>query len=287
MKIGISLDRFANKHGRYNENKFNKVRSHGFEAVDYSMQNTDTIIYTCSNDELKQLMQIEKTSAQNAGVVISQVHGPWRYPPKDDTVEDRQERLEKMKRAIIATHLLGCEYIVIHPIMPYGTFDLQSGNENATFKENLLFFTELGNFAKNYNVTICLENMPMLNFSLATPEKVLSLVKEIGLENVKICIDTGHINVFNNLDIAKEIIRVGSYLKVLHIHDNLKDKDTHLFPTQGTIDWQLVTSALKTIGYSGVFSLECPPAVTLNDSEFESESIRLYNIAKQLILESN
>ena len=98
MKIGISLDGFANKHGRYNENKFNKVRSHGFEAVDYSMQNTDTIIYTCSNDELKQLMQTEKTSAQNAGVVISQVHGPWRYPPKDDTVEDRQERLEKMNK---------------------------------------------------------------------------------------------------------------------------------------------------------------------------------------------
>ena len=59
--------------------------------------------------------------------MISQVHGPWRYPPKDDTAKDRRERLEKMKKAVIISALLDCKYLVIHPIMPVGIRDIMLG----------------------------------------------------------------------------------------------------------------------------------------------------------------
>jgi sugar phosphate isomerase/epimerase len=124
--------------------------------------------------------------------------------------------------------------------------------------------------------------MPMLSFSIATPERILDLVKAVNKENFMVCLDTGHVNVFGCLSLTDEIRRLGSYLKVVHIHDNLGDKDTHLFPKEGSIDWQGAVSALREIGFRGVFSLETAPSAALDDESFDKEAKRLFEIAKEL-----
>ena len=106
MKIGISFNPYGNTYGRYEEEKFSKIKQHGYDAVDYNLADTNIELYSLNENELKIKITAEKTSAQSAGIVISQVHGPWRYPPKDDTAKDRRERLEKMKKAVIISALL-------------------------------------------------------------------------------------------------------------------------------------------------------------------------------------
>lgn len=284
MKIGIQtnlLDRDG--YGRWKENMYIKLREHGYSCTDYNMADTDSIIYTLPRDESDAMLKSEKELAENAGIEISQVHGPWRYPPRDLTEEDRGERMEKMKKSIWATSVLGCKNWVIHPIMPYGENDADTQNAQKTWDMNIKFMSELLKTAKEYGVTICLENMPMRKFSLATPEKILKFVKEINDENFKICLDTGHVSVFGDLNIGDEVRRLGDEIRVLHVHDNKWGADLHLAPYFGIIDWEGFAKALKDIGFNGCFSLETMPSGKLSDDLFEEACRLLQKIASDII----
>ena len=92
----------------------------------------------------------QKRMADAAGVTIWQVHGPWRYPPHDETTELRAERAELMRRSIRATAHIGYKYWVIHPLFPFGDcgFDMDS-----FWRINEEFFKELVPYAKEYGVT--------------------------------------------------------------------------------------------------------------------------------------
>ena len=276
-KIGITSS--------YGNIRYSNLKEYGFDCVDFNMADTDTSIYTLPEAESDKLMLNEKALAEEAGIEISQVHGPWRYPPLDLTNGDRTERLEKMKRSIRSTSLLGCKYWVIHPIMPYTTHDTEQGKEKETWNLNVEFFRALLPTAKKYGITICLENMPMLHFSLAKPADILRLVEEINDENFKICLDTGHVSVFNELSIGDEVRRLGDHIKVLHVHDNMMSKDLHMLPYFGKLDWNEFISALKDIDFKGVFSLETAPPKALPDHIFDKMCSSLADLARWMTKE--
>ncbi len=281
MKIGIEFNIFSSGYCRYGDKKYIKLKEHGFSCIDFNMANTNTEIYTSpASDEL---LLREKTLADDAGIEIHQSHGPWRSPPRDGTQAERAERMEKMKKSIRAASLLGCKNWVVHPLMPLGADDTVTGNEKGTWDINLRFMKELLITAKEYGVTICLENMPMTKFSMAKPAAILNFVEEIGDDNFKICLDTGHAALFDDVSLCDEVRRLGDKIKVLHIHDNKCGKDLHLMPYFGTIDWKAFARSLKDIGYDGVFSLETAAPGKLPDSLFEKSSIMLYEIADEII----
>ena len=281
-RLGISFDPFGKTYGRYGEDKFSVIKRHGYDWVDLNLCDTDTAFYLSDEENLKHLIQTEKNEARRAGIQISQIHGPWRYPPKDGTEADREERMEKMKRAVVISSLLECKHLVIHPLMPFGTRDAESGKNRETRALNLAFFRELVAFAKQYGVTICLENMPMREFSLSVPAQILELVKEIDDEHLKICLDTGHVAVFPGLSVGNEVRRLGKYIKVLHMHDNLGDRDSHLYPAKGIVDWPDLFAALDEIGFQGALSLETAPSGDLENDVFEQEGICLNSAFRDL-----
>lgn len=284
MKTGISFHPHGNGYARFGKEKFFKIAEHGFSAIDYNMADTETELYTWSDSELEKRMLSEKEAAARAGLLISQVHGPWRFPPQDHTAEHRQERLEKMKKSITATRILGCSYWVVHPIMPCGIEDLlQSDAPPMTWELNLAFLSELLDFAKTQGVTICLENMPMRNFSLASPVQILKFVQTMHDEHFKICLDTGHVAISPDLSVGNVVRTLRDEIRVLHIHDNHGDRDAHLYPTYGIIDWTDFVCALEEIGFPGVFSLETAPSEALDDLYFEIEGKKLFEIARTLL----
>ena len=283
MRIGTVFSLFNSGYCRYGDKKYIKMKEHGFSCVDFNMSNTNTEIYNSpASDEL---LLREKALADAAGIEIHQTHGPWRSPPRDGTSEDRAERMDKMKKSICAASLLSCKNWVIHPLMPLGADDTVTGNERGTWDINLKFMNELLITAREYGVTICLENMPMTKFSMAKPSAILDFVEEIGDENFKICLDTGHVSVFDDLSLCDEVRRLGDKIKVLHIHDNKCGKDLHLMPYFGTIDWKVFARSLKDIGFNGVFSLETVAPNVLPDPLFEKSSVMLFEIANEIINE--
>lgn len=282
MKIGISANMLKGGYDRYGDNMYEKLKEHGFSCIDYGMADTTEAYYSFDENEFKDYFIKQKKLAIKAGIEFSQIHGPWRWPPKDDSFEDREERLEKMKKSIKATSLLECKYLVIHPIMPYGIEEAGTKQAFETWKLNIIFMEKLLKEAKKYGVIICLENMPMPEFSLATPSCILKMVNEINDDNFQICLDTGHVSVFNDLSLSYTIRELGDKIKVLHIHDNNGVYDEHLSPHKGIIDWKEFSKALEDIGYNGVISLETLPDINLNDNDFDAECVKLCNIAKSI-----
>ena len=77
---------------------YTKMREHGFTMFDFQLANTDDEVYLMNDTELRAYLKVQREAVESAGIGISQVHGPWRWPPQDGTPEDRAERLEKMRR---------------------------------------------------------------------------------------------------------------------------------------------------------------------------------------------
>ena len=283
MKIGIEANMFNNGFMRWGDKRYEKIKEFGFSCVDYGMSDTTTVIYTLDDDSLKEFLANEKALAEKAGIEINQVHGPWRWPAQDATPEDRAERMEKMKKSIYATYLLGCKNWIIHPIMPFGIDDKKTGKSQTTWDLNIEFMSEILKTAKEYDITICFENMPMPDFSLGTPTEILKFVKEMNDEHFKICLDTGHVSVYQDkLSMSEEVRKLKGELRTLHVHDNRIGADLHLIPYGGIINWDELTLALKEIEFDGVFSLETVPPIGLDDDIFE-DMCRIYaRIARKL-----
>jgi len=284
MKIGTSFSLTGGFKTYWGENCYKKLSELGFYGMDFNMSNTESVLYTADEVEIESILVNERESALDAGMEINQVHGPWRWPPKDYTPEDRAERMGKMKKSIKMTSVLGCKNWVVHPIMPFYVDDIGTEDEQKTWEYNIEFMTELLQFAKQYGVTICLENMPFIRFSLSKPQDILRFVKTINDDNFKICLDTGHVMACDaGLSLYEETKRLGEEIRVLHIHDDRYCKDAHLMPYLGTIDWKSFARALKEIEFKGVFSLETTPPAALSEPLFEQMSLLYANVAKEIV----
>ena len=275
MKIGISDFRIPSKE------RYIKLRSFGFNCYDFGMED----IYAFpTGDEFDEYLRKEKEFADEAGIKIWQVHGPWVFPPRDESEENRAERLESMKRSIHGAALLGAKYWVVHPIMPFGIQDILIDKVKETRKLNLEFMKKLLAFAKSEGVIICLENMPFTQFSLSSPSDIADFVSEMNDPSFAMCLDTGHANVSSDYDTpANSLRKYGEYIKVLHVHDNFGIIDNHLAPFEGTIDWKDFSAALKETGFDGVLSLECAPDKNLPSDIFEDKYREYCEIARSIL----
>ena len=234
----------------FGEERYQMLKQYGFDCADIAI---DGELGDSSEEKYCQMILHEKKLADEAKVTIWQVHGPWKYPPHDETEDVRRERLKLMKRSIRCTAMIGCKYWVIHPLMPYGPDD--EFDSDQFWNINLNFFRDLLSYAKQHDVTICFENMPMKGLSISSPEQTLRFVRLINDEHFAMCFDTGHAALFDHSFV--DFLREGKdKIKVLHIHDNHGMNDEHLIPYMGVIDWKEFVLALKEIEFDGVFSME-------------------------------
>lgn len=265
-----------------------RMRKHGYTCMDYNfLAYTDNCRFYRYDDEtfVKNLTELRK-QINGEGIEICQTHGPWRWPPQDFEEADREERFEKMCKAIVATKILGAKYCVIHPIMPFG-WD-QDPYPDKFWQMNKEFFTRLTKVGEEHGVIVCLENMPMPALSIASPEATLRMVKEINSPYIKMCLDTGH-SIITGVQPGAAVRQIGKeYLACLHVHDNNGKNDQHLIPYSGVIDWQDFSKALQDIGYEGTMSLETNIDHSFDPPEHLREhfEIGLAKIAKELASDS-
>jgi sugar phosphate isomerase/epimerase len=97
-------------------------------------------------------------------------------------------------------------------------------------------------FAKERGVTIALENTPN---ELGSPEALDHLIKETHLRDLKFCFDIGHAHMEEGVEKSFEVMR--DRIVTAHIHDNHGDKDEHLLPFEGTIDWDAALQAFAAM----------------------------------------
>ena len=95
-------------------------------------------------------------------------------------------------------------------------------------------------FAKPLGVRVLLENIPN---ELSTPERLIEFIRTTHFDDMGVCFDTGHAHMMTDVPQAFEIVK--AYVHSTHIHDNAKDRDSHLWPGDGTIDWKQTLDLLN------------------------------------------
>lgn len=101
--------------------------------------------------------------------------------------------------------------------------------------------------AEKNGVKIAIENLRRPDYT----EMILSKVDSPALG---LCYDSGHDFLFGE-PVYTILERHIDRLFALHLHDNCGDRDAHLIPGEGYVDWSRVNDILK--GFSGCRVLEC------------------------------
>jgi sugar phosphate isomerase/epimerase len=70
------------------------------------------------------------------------------------------------------------------------------------------------------------------------------MIRGAHFEDVGVCFDFGHAHMMGTVTEAFQILR--TYIRSTHVHDNAKDKDSHLWPGVGTIDWKEAMELLRS-----------------------------------------
>jgi len=122
-----------------------------------------------------------------------------------------------------------------------------SSRENADPRKRDAAFSTLEHLvlhAKHIGVTICIENTTS---EMGAPAYLRSFIDETRLTGLRINFDIGHAHLAEGLEaerVASSFEPLRDLIVSAHIHDNNGDKDEHLPPHDGTIDWP---SALKLL----------------------------------------
>lgn len=103
------------------------------------------------------------------------------------------------------------------------------------------------NHAKELGMKVGFENTRFQGYL----EYVLGDIQD---ETAGLCMDAGHIHVHFKDEFNYEFFKNRYYM--VHLHDNHANDDEHLFPFDGTVDWEHVMRKLKENNYKGPLTLE-------------------------------
>lgn len=277
LRIGIT----NTSYGVYTfEEAIAKIASQGYDCIDYQgFVDVETDFFKLPEDDFLAELGRQKALFSSHGLDVSQSHAPWRTP-KDGDPEERRKWILAMEKSIRGAYALGCSRFVVHPLMPYMD---TAQNPDEVWQMNEKFLGELADYAGDYGITVCLENMPFPVFPIATVDHCIEMLDRLGRDNLRICLDTGHAAIFEGSDLSRAVRKLGSRLEAVHIHDNMGKIDEHLIPGEGIIDWDGFASALCEIGFDGVVSLETSPKHRQHpECEWEQRELALVKIATNL-----
>jgi sugar phosphate isomerase/epimerase len=161
----------------------------------------------------------------------------------------RIDAMDEVKRALEVAERIPFRYLVQH---------IGSGRQMADPRKFDAAFSSLEHltvFAKARGVTIALENTPD---ELGSPASLQQFIRETHLHDLKICFDLGHAHldaaIVAGFDAYFEAIR--DRVVLTHVHDNGGEKDEHLVPHGGTIDWDAALGALANAPQQPAIVLE-------------------------------
>ena len=165
----------------------------------------------------------------------------------------RLEAVDEIKRVLDLAEELPFRYLVQH--LGGSRDDANPRRFDAAFNS----LEHLNIFAKQRGVTIALENTPG---ELATPANLMQFIADTRLTDLRLCFDAGHAHLAGALLPSLETMR--ELVVTAHIHDNHGEKDEHLLPYQGTIEWKTALAALAALGAAPGSPAGVPTAAEAN-----------------------
>jgi sugar phosphate isomerase/epimerase len=147
----------------------------------------------------------------------------------------RLDAVDEIKRVLEVAESVPFKFLVQH---------LGHGRQMADQRKIDAAFSSLEHltvFAKARGVTIALENR---QDELGSPSSLQHFITDTHLHDLRLCFDTGHAHVEPGVDAGFDMMR--DRVATTHLHDNHGEKDEHLLPFEGTIDWETILRAFSS-----------------------------------------
>ncbi len=221
---------------------------------------------------------------KSTGKTLNSVHAPmfsdyeWGKggnPPLNIASPDRSHRIEAMdeiKRAIEIAEHVPFRFLIQHLGTGGEEFDEKKLDAAMTSVEHLKAF------AKPLGVTVLLENIPN---ELSTPERLKEFIHLTHFEDVGFCFDIGHAHMMGSVSEAFEMMK--PHIRSTHIHDNTKDRDAHLWPGEGSINWVEAMQMLRTAPHVPALLMEIDGEGKANIPERMATAFRKMNEAESAV----
>jgi sugar phosphate isomerase/epimerase len=200
----------------------------------------------------KQEVQAMASALSQHGLALSSLHAPTSRDlsatreggtPLSITEVERVRRVEAMdelKRVIDVAEDLPYSRLILHMGGPRETADPRKRDAAFSSLEHLVLH------AHHRRVTIAVENTTS---EMGDPTYLRTFVDETRLTGLRFNFDIGHAHLADGPE-AERIEKAFAPLRDLavsaHIHDNHGEKDEHLPPYDGTIDWESAVKILKS-----------------------------------------
>ena len=235
-KIGLSSCGFD-----LTEENFSKLEESGIGAIEISMPypKYDLIDYR-KISELQRRYHVELWS----------YHLPF-FPFEELDISSTDKALRTKTVAVCAELIkkaadIGIERFVIHPSGE--PISLQQRKERmACVMQSLDVLAEI---ADRQGAILAVEDLPRTCLGNSA-EEMLCLLQ--ANEKLRVCLDTNHLLSDTNLNFIE---RVGKKIVTVHISDYDFVDEKHWMPGEGLVDFQALYSALRDVGYEGVWLYE-------------------------------
>ncbi|HWG48821.1 MAG TPA: sugar phosphate isomerase/epimerase family protein [Candidatus Acidoferrales bacterium] len=157
----------------------------------------------------------------------------------------RIDAMDEIKRAVEVAEQMPFRFLVQH----IGKSD--EYDDPRKFEWAMSGIEHLRAFCRQLGVTLLVENTPN---DLATPEKLKELLKTLHYPDLGVCFDTGHAHMTSSVHQAFSVLE--PYIRSTHVHDNKRDKDAHLWPGEGSIEWNETMQSLRNAPHSPAVLME-------------------------------
>ena len=150
----------------------------------------------------------------------------------------RIEAMDELKRAIDVAEELPFSRMVFHMGSSRETADPRKRDAAFSSLEHLILH------ARHVGVTVCVENTTS---EMGDPNYLRAFVDETRLTGLRFNFDIGHAHLSDFPEeerIEKSFAPLRELVSSVHLHDNHGEKDEHLPPYDGSIDWP---AAIKTL----------------------------------------
>jgi D-psicose/D-tagatose/L-ribulose 3-epimerase len=242
MRIGINTFLFTSPFTTGSVRHFPTFKKWGFETVEIPIEDPSHL------DPLKVKAALDKHGLKCGSVCACM--GPGR--DLRGSAEDQKTAMVYCKALIDQMVLLDCPSL-IGPV--YSVVGRADAEEPAAQRQQWSLVVknlkELARYAADRGRQICIE--PLNRFEtdfLNTCDQALKLIKAVGAKNVKLHLDTFHMNI-EEKDQAAALLKAGSLLG--HFHACGSDRGT---PGKDHIAWPSIVAALKKIKYQGDVVIE-------------------------------
>ena len=230
-----------------------------FEVLDPIRDHAISVLEVCSSRE--HLDYHDKDAVRRAGQEIEKrglepfsFHAPFGEAIDISAMDDEHRRRStgEVKSAVDAAAALGARYFVLHPgpemsDRPPAEDYLKRLSHAADSLERVAEHCD----AKK--MTLVMENMlPHLLFG-PMPD-LFWMLGAVKARNVGICLDTGHAFLAGVLYGCVE--KLSAHLLMVHAADNRGERDDHLPPGEGHVDWARLVRSLAACGFNGPVMLE-------------------------------